>query len=72
MKAIEFKSRIKNNMILIPSKIQSQLNIKLEKQIRVIVLIEDSDLNDDVIFQQSAQSHFLNGYSVSDSIYDNA
>jgi hypothetical protein len=39
MKALEFKSRIKNNQILIPVKVQSEL--KSNKDIRVIVLFPD-------------------------------
>jgi hypothetical protein len=70
MRALEFKTKIKKNKILIPAKIQSELNTKEDKDVRVIVLIEDSDMYDDFIFQQTAQSQFLDGYSKSDSIYD--
>jgi hypothetical protein len=70
MKALEFKSKIKNNKILIPVKIQSELKNK-DKDVRVIVLIDDSDIYDDLIFQQTTQSQFLKGYADSDSIYDN-
>lgn len=71
MRALEFKSKIKNNQILIPSKIQSELKNKQDKIVRVIVLIDDLELYDDVIFQQSTQSQFLKGYADSDSVYDN-
>jgi hypothetical protein len=71
MKALEFKSKIKNNQILIPAKIQSELKTKKDRTVRVIVLIEDSDIYDDLIFQQTTQSQFLKGYADSDSIYDN-
>jgi hypothetical protein len=70
MKALEFKSKIKNNKILIPVKIQSELKNN-DKDVRVIVLVDDSDIYDDLIFQQTAQSQFLKGYADSDSIYDN-
>jgi hypothetical protein len=70
MKALEFKSKIKNNKILIPVKIQSELKNN-DKDLRVIVLVDDSDIYDDLIFQQTAQSQFLKGYADSDSIYDN-
>ena len=69
MKALEFKSKIKNNQILIPNRILAELNAKQDKNVRVIVLIEDLDTNDDLIFQQTTQNQFLKGYS--DSIYDN-
>jgi hypothetical protein len=71
MRALEFKSKIKNNQILIPTRIQSKLNTKLDKDVRVIVLIDDSEIYDDLIFQNSTQSQFLKGYADSDSIYDN-
>ncbi len=71
MKALEFKSKIKNNQILIPTRIQAELKAKQDKNVRVIVLIEDLDTNDDLIFQQTTQNQFLKGYSDSDSIYDN-
>jgi len=71
MKALEFKSKIKNNQIQIPTGIQSELNTNKDKDIRVIVLIDDSEIYDDLIFQQSTTSQFLKGYSDSDSIYDN-
>jgi hypothetical protein len=71
MKALEFKSKIKNNRILIPTKIQSELKTNRDKDVRVIVLVDDSDIYDDMIFQQATQSQFLKGYSDTDSIYDN-
>jgi hypothetical protein len=71
MKAVEFKSKIKNNQISIPLKIQSELKSNKDQNVRVIVLVEDVDMKDDVIFQKSAQNHFLNGYAESDSVYDN-
>jgi hypothetical protein len=70
MRALEFKSKIKNNQILIPTKIQSELKTN-DKDVRVIVLYDDSDVYDDLIFQQTTQSQFLKGYADSDSIYDN-
>ena len=69
MKAVEFKTRIKNQQILIPSEIQSQL--KTNKDVRVIVLIDEPDTFYDLTFQQTAQEQFLKGYSDSDSVYDN-
>jgi hypothetical protein len=69
MKALEFKTRIKNQQILIPAEMQSRL--KTDKDIRVIVLIDEPDAYDDLTFQQTAQEQFLIGYSDSDSVYDN-
>jgi len=71
MKALEFKTKIKNNQIQIPAKIQSQLKINQGKDIRVIVLIDESDVYDDLTFQKATSEQFLKGYADSDSIYDN-
>ncbi len=71
MRALEFTSKIKNNWIFIPDKIQSELRIKQDKDVRVIVLIDDSDMDDDRIFRDAAQSQFFKGYADSDSVYDN-
>lgn len=71
MKALEFKSKIKNNQILIPARMQAELNAKQNKNVRVIVLIDDLDTSDELIFQQETQRQFIEGYSDSDSIYDN-
>jgi hypothetical protein len=70
MRALEFKSKIKNNQIMIPTGIQSELKSNQDRDIRVIVLIDDSELYDDLIFQQSTKSQFLKGYADLDSIYD--
>ena len=69
MKAVEFKTRIKNQQILIPSEMQSQL--KTNKDVRVIVLIDEPDAYENLSFQQTAQEQFFKGYSDSDSVYDN-
>lgn len=71
MRAIEFKSIIKDNQIAIPAKLQSELPSKSDKDVRVIVLIEDSETTEEFIFRQAATRQFLDGYADSDSIYDN-
>lgn len=69
MRELEFKSKIENNQILMPHKIQSELNSQKSIKVKVIVLIEDVDTNEDAVFQQTTQSQFLSGYA--DSTYDN-
>jgi hypothetical protein len=69
MKALEFKTRIRNQQIPIPSEIQTQL--KSNCDVRVILLIDELEPYDETIFQQTAQEQFLKGYSDSDSVYDN-
>jgi|GEM_PF-2349265 len=70
MRALEFKSKIKDNHILIPAKVRSKLRFKQDKDVRVIVLVDDSDVYDDLVFQQAAQSQLLNEYADADSLYD--
>lgn len=69
MRALEFKSKIKNNRILIPNKLLSEF--KTDKDIKVIVLFDDTDKCDDLAFKQASVEQFLNGYADSDAIYDN-
>ncbi|HEX3007301.1 MAG TPA: hypothetical protein VHO90_06760, partial [Bacteroidales bacterium] len=69
--ALEFKTKIRNNQISIPARLQSELNTTQDTDVRVIVLLDDSDPYDDAAFQQTVQSQFLEGYADSDSIYDN-
>ena len=71
MRAIEFKSKLSKNHILIPRKIQAQLRNTDEKNVQVILLFDDSDANADLELKQLASAQFLNGYAGSDSIYDN-
>lgn len=71
MRALEFNSRIRNNQIIIPVGIQSELKSIQDKDIRVVVLVDDSDIFDDIIFQQSTKNQFFKSYDDSDSIYDN-
>lgn len=71
MKALEFISDIKHNQILIPENIQGQLPDVEHKKARVIVLIEEPDIDDEVLFKQATQQNFLAGYADADSIYDN-
>jgi len=70
MKAIEFKSKIRENRIFIPRRVQSELSVGLEKSLRVVVFIEDSDVYDKEAYKQLAKNQFLKGYADSDSIYD--
>ena len=69
MKGIAFKTKIHNKQICIPEDIQNQLEESSDKNVRVIVLIEETEDDDD--FSEIAAKEFLNGYASSDSIYDN-
>ena len=67
MRAIEFKSKIRENKILIPRRNQSELFVSSDAKVRVIVFIEDTD---EKSYRQMTKSQFLKGYADSDSIYD--
>ena len=68
MRAIEFKSKIRENKILIPRKMQSELIAGCQKNVRVVVFVEDTDVYDEKAYRQVAKSQFLKGYADSDSI----
>ena len=67
MKAVEFKSKLKNKTLEIPDSLSSELSG--EKEIRVIVLNEEENQGEKD-FQNLVREQFLSGYSESDSIYD--
>ena len=70
MRAIEFKSTIRENKIFIPRRMQSELIATRDKRVRIVVFIEDSDVYDEKAYRQMTKSQFLKGYAESDSIYD--
>lgn len=71
MRAIEFKTKINNRQIQMFAGVQLELETNKNKDIRVIVLIDDFDKHEDLVFQKAAKDEFLEGYAESDSIYDN-
>jgi hypothetical protein len=70
MKAIEFKSKIKENKILIPRRMQLELATEVDKNVRVVVFVEDSGVYDEKSYRQMTKNQFLKGYADSDSVYD--
>ena len=70
MRAIEFKSKIRENRILIPRRMQPEFVSRPDKNIRVVVFVEDTDVYDEKAYRQMTKSQFLKGYSASDAIYD--
>lgn len=71
MKAVEFKTELKDNQIQIPDDVQSGLKFSQDKPIRVIVLIEESDdVYENDAFRQLTKEQFFKGYAESDSVYD--
>ena len=70
MRAIEFKSKIRENRISIPRKIQPELIAGHNRSVRVVIFMEDSDVYEEKAYRQMTKSQFLKGYADSDSIYD--
>jgi hypothetical protein len=70
MKAIEFSTKIIDDQILIPQNYKPVIYSNKDKDIRVIVLFEESDEYEESAFMTMAKEEFFNGYSESDSIYD--
>jgi len=70
MKAVEFKSKIRENKIFIPRKMQSELIVGRDKAVKVVVFVEDADVYDERVYRQMTKKQFLKGYADSDSIYD--
>lgn len=71
MEALEFKSKIQKGKVQIPKHIKNQLSYNENKNVRVILLIEDEELVEDKAFQNLASEKFFEGYAKSDEIYDN-
>ena len=70
MRAIEFKSKIRENKILIPRRMQSELIVGHDKNVRVVIFVEDTEIYDEKAYRQMTKSQFLKGYADSDSVYD--
>lgn len=68
MKAIEFKAKMKNRLIRVPKNISA--NLSEDKEVRVIVLLDEFEENEDSNFKKLTKEQFLAGYSDSDAIYD--
>nr|NQU89378.1 hypothetical protein [Bacteroidota bacterium] len=70
MKAIEFSAPIKNNQIQVPEEFENELEMISDKNIRIIMLIDEPLNEDEKQYRLMVQEQFLQGYSESDSIYD--
>ena len=70
MRAIEFKSKIRDNRILIPRKLRQELISEQDKNVRIVVFVKDSDVYDEKAYRQMTKAQFLKGYADSDSVYD--
>ena len=70
MRAVEFKSKIRDNRILIPRKVRQELISEQDKNVRIVVFVKDSDVYDEKSYRQMTKVQFLKGYADSDSVYD--
>lgn len=52
MKALEFKSKIRNNKIEIPKNIQTALETSFGKDVRIVIFLDDANVADDTNLQQ--------------------
>ena len=68
MRAIEFTSKIRENKISLPRRMQPELLNRGNKSVRVVIFLEDADVYDDKAFRQMTKSQFLKGYANSDAI----
>jgi hypothetical protein len=71
MKAVEFETELSDNTIKIPENFQLELSLSKDKHVRVIVLIDDFEKDDEAEFKSVLKNQFLKGYSETDEIYDN-
>jgi len=70
MRAVEFKSKIRDNKILIPRKVRQELITEQDEDVRIVVFVKDSDVYDEKAYRQATKVQFLKGYADSDSVYD--
>ena len=68
MKAVEFKTKLKHQSIRVPDKFRSAINEN--KDVRVIILFDEDNSADTDDFKNLVNEQFLEGYSDSDSVYD--
>ena len=70
MRAIEFNSRIEENKILIPRRMQTEFFAKDDNKVRVVVFLQDQEVYESKAYNQMTKNQFLKGYADSDSVYD--
>ncbi len=71
MRAVEFKTRVKKNSLPIPDRLQTEINAAKSKDVRVIVLIDETESLEEIDFKNIAKEQFLKGYDDVDAVYDN-
>ena len=71
MRAVEFRTKIRDDKILLPRKIRKELINGNDKNVKVVIFFKDSEVYDDYTYRQITKNQFLKGYANTDSIYKN-
>lgn len=71
MRAVEFETELVNNTITIPENFKVELSLSKDKHVRVIVMIDEADKDEEVTFNKMLHNQFLKGYDETDAVYDN-
>ena len=58
MKAVEFETELSDNTINIPENFRLELSLSKDKHVRVIVLIDDLEKNEEAAFKNMASTSF--------------
>ena len=69
MKAVEFETKIIKDTIELPKDVSLLLNEG--REIKVIILFDEKEKLEENDFKTLTREQFLDGYSDSDSVYDN-
>ena len=59
MRAIEFKTKIRDNKILIPRKLRQELIAEKDRNVRIVVFVKDSDVYDEKAYRQMTKAQRL-------------
>ncbi|OQX75457.1 MAG: hypothetical protein B6D64_11600 [Bacteroidetes bacterium 4484_276] len=70
MKAVEFTTQIFNNLIQVPGEFETEIKSVRDKDVRVILLIDEPGTYEENKIKSFVQEQFFQGYSESDAIYD--
>ena len=70
MRAVTFETELINNTINIPKNFQEELALSKDKHVRVIVMINELEINEEMEIKNILNNQFLNGYDETDDIYD--
>jgi len=70
MRAVEFETELTGGTIQIPESFQTELALSKDKHVRVILLMDEFEKNEETEFKSMFKDQFLSGYDAADAIYD--